>query len=176
MDQHIVSIDSRLTIEWYTTNIPLIGDRYPASSWPISSRYGHSRYLGRHQRKLSYQNIGQLSVNSRSTCWSHVGQVSIDILSDAPDDVLVEAPYKIHDPNSGGKASDLGTEHLFPTYSLTLKIISHSNLTLLNQSLPNKAGQLPCTTTRSRTFSSLEEYLSGTLPKWESFHQNNCIR
>ena len=73
--------------------------------------------------------------------------------------------------NSGGKASDLGTEYLFPTCSVTLKILSQSSVILLNQSLPNKAGRLPCTTTRSRTFSSLEEYLTGTeiLPKMGIF-------
>ena len=75
----------RPSIGWYVDryhNIdrsiyrPIV-DRYPAGSWPITFRYGHGRYVGRHQWKLD-QNIGRLSVESGSTCRLHVGRESIE--------------------------------------------------------------------------------------------------
>ena len=78
----------RPSIGWYvdryhniyrSTYRPIL-DRYPAGSWPITYRYGHGRYVGRHQWKLD-QNIGRLSVESGSTCRLHVGRQSIEYRS-----------------------------------------------------------------------------------------------
>ena len=85
---HRVHRSIYLTVPQYRSTYWPVVDRYPAGSWPITYRYGHGRYVGRHQWKLD-QNIGWLSVDSVSTCRSHVGRESIEYRSRYPKRYMV---------------------------------------------------------------------------------------